>query len=376
MDRSVPVRTVAGVTSVTATQMPRLREALDGIPAYIPGRPAELPGDIITYKCSSNENPYPPLPGVLDVIATAATRVNRYPDLAAAALTEAIAVRFGVPTSHVSTGTGSVGVCQQILQAVAGPGDEVLYAWRSFEAYPILTQIAGAVSVQVPLAADERHDLAGMAAAITPRTRLILICTPNNPTGTAVHRDELERFLDLVPADTLVVIDEAYREFVRDPAVPDGVETYRDRPNVAVLRTFSKAYGLAGLRVGFAIAHEPVTAALRKTALPFGVNGIAQDAAIASLGAEEALLERVEALVTERTRVWEALREQGWDVPASEANFVWLRLGEQTPAFAAATAAAGVMVRPYGLEGVRVTVCEPAANDAFLRSAAGWRAGF
>ena len=375
MDRSVPVRTVAGVTSVTATQMPRLREALDGIPAYISGRPAELPGDVITYKCSSNENPYPPLPGVLDVIATAATRVNRYPDLAVAALTEAIAVRFGVPASHVSTGTGSVGVCQQILQAVAGPGDEVLYAWRSFEAYPILTQIAGAVSVQEPLAADERHDLAAMAAAITPRTRLILICTPNNPTGTPVRRDELESFLDRVPADALVVIDEAYREFVRDPAVPDGVEMYRDRPNVAVLRTFSKAYGLAGLRVGFAIAHEPVTAALRKTALPFGVNGIAQDAAIASLGAEDALLERVQALVTERTRVWEALREQGWDVPASEANFVWLRLGEQTPAFAAATAAAGVMVRPYGLEGVRVTVSEPAANDAFLRSAAGWRAG-
>ena len=375
MDRSVPVRTVASVTSVTASQMPRLREALDGIPAYIPGRPVELPGDIITYKCSSNENPYPPLPGVLDVIATAATRVNRYPDLAAAALTEAIAVRFGVPASHVSTGTGSVGVCQQILQAVAGPGDEVLYAWRSFEAYPILTQIAGAVSVQVPLAADERHDLAAMAAAITPRTRLILICTPNNPTGTAVHADELDRFLDRVPADVLVVIDEAYREFVRDPRVPDGVEVYRNRPNVAVLRTFSKAYGLAGLRVGFAIAHEPVTAALRKTALPFGVNSIAQDAAIASLGAEDALLERVEALVTERTRVLDGLRGQGWDVPASEANFVWLRLGEQTPAFAAAAAAGGLIVRPYGLDGVRVTVSEPAANDAFLRVAAVWRAG-
>ena len=366
---------MAGVTSVTAAQTPRLRETLDAIPGYIAGGPAELAGDIVTYKCSSNENPYPPLPGVLDVIATASMRVNRYPDLRAAALTEAIAVRFGVPASHVSTGTGSVGVCQQILQAVAGPGDEVLYAWRSFEAYPILTQITGARSVQVPLTADERHDLTALAAAVTPRTRLILICTPNNPTGTSVHRDELERFLDRVPADTLVVIDEAYREFARDPAVPDGVEVYRDRPNVAVLRTFSKAYGLAGLRVGFAIAHEPVTAALRKTALPFGVNGIAQDAAVASLGAEQALLERVEALVSERTRVWEALREQGWDVPASEANFVWLRLGEQTPAFAAATAAAGVIVRPYGLDGVRVTVCEPAANDAFLRAAAAWRAG-
>jgi histidinol-phosphate aminotransferase len=265
-----------------------------------------------------------------------------------------------------------VGVCQQILQAVAGPGDEVLYAWRSFEAYPILAQITGARSVQVPLTGDERHDLDAMAVAITDRTRLILICTPNNPTGTAAHRDELTRFLDRVPADCLVVIDEAYREFVRDPAVPDALEVYRDRPNVAVLRTFSKAYGLAALRVGFAIAHEPVTAALRKTALPFGVNGIAQDAAIASLAAEDALLERVEALVTERTRVWGALREQGWEVPVSEANFLWLRLGEQSSAFAAAAAAAGVMVRPYGFDGVRVTVSEPAANDAFLQAAADW----
>ncbi len=363
---------MTSVTQVTAARVPRLRGALDGIPAYIPGRPAGPAGDTVTYKCSSNENPYPPLPEVLEVIAAAATQVNRYPDMTAAALTEAIAVRFGVPATHVSTGTGSVGVCQQILQAVAGPGDEVLYAWRSFEAYPILSQITGARSVQVPLTGEERHDLDAMAAAITDRTRLILICTPNNPTGTAVHRDELMRFLDRVPADCLVVIDEAYREFVRDPAVPDGLGVYRDRPNVAVLRTFSKAYGLAALRVGFAIAHEPVTTALRKTALPFGVNGIAHDAAIASLAAEDALLERVEALVTERTRVWGALREQGWDVPVSEANFLWLCLGEQSSAFAAAAAAAGVIVRPYGLDGVRVTVSEPAANDAFLRAAADW----
>jgi histidinol-phosphate aminotransferase len=363
------------VTQLSAAQTPRLRRSLDGIPAYIPGRPAGLDRDLVTYKMSSNENPYPPLPGVLEVITAAATRANRYPDMTAAALTEAIAARFGVPASHVATGTGSVGVCQSILQAVAGPGDEVLYAWRSFEAYPILTQITGARSVPVPLTADERHDLSAMADAITDRTRLILVCTPNNPTGTVVHRGELERFLDRVPTDCLVVIDEAYREFVRDPAVPDGLQVYRDRPNVAVLRTFSKAYGLAALRVGFAVAHEPVTEALRKTALPFGVNGIAQDAAIASLAAEDALLERVEALVGERCRVAATLRKQGWDVPVSEANFVWLRLGEQTPPFAAAAAAAGCILRPYGLDGVRVTIAEPAANDAFLQVAAVWRAG-
>ena len=152
-----------------------------------------------------------------------------------------------------------------------------------------------------------------MADAITERTRLIFVCNPNNPTGTAVRRAELERFLDRVPSDVLVVLDEAYREFVRDAEVPDGIELYRDRPNVAVLRTFSKAYGLAGLRVGFAIAHEPVAAALRKTAVPFGVSQLAQDAAVASLRAEDELMGRVGALVGERARVHESAARPGLD---------------------------------------------------------------
>jgi histidinol-phosphate aminotransferase len=209
-----------------------------------------------------------------------------------------------------------------------------------------------------------------MAAAVTDKTRLVLLCSPNNPTGTAIRGVELERFLDRVPADVLVVIDEAYREFVRDPEVPDALEVYRDRPNVAVLRTFSKAYGLAGLRVGFAVAHEPVAAALRKTAVPFGVSSLAQTAAIASLHAQDELFERVEALVKERSRVSDALREQGWDQSASEANFVWLRLGERTSEFAAACEAAGVVVRPFADEGARVTIGETEANDIFLRVAA------
>jgi histidinol-phosphate aminotransferase len=186
-----------------------------------------------------------------------------------------------------------------------------------------------------------------------------------------VHRDELARFLDRVPSDVLVVIDEAYREFVRDPDVPDAIEVYRDRPNVAVLRTFSKAYGLAGLRVGFAIAHDPVAEALRKTAVPFGVSGLAQAAATASLQAEDELLERVEGLVKERSRVHDALRDQGWSqLPPSEANFVWLRLAERTADFAAACQSAGVVVRPFGQEGARVTIGEPEANDIFLTVAA------
>ncbi|CAM5639631.1 Putative phenylalanine aminotransferase OS=Streptomyces griseomycini OX=66895 GN=pat PE=3 SV=1 [Streptomyces griseomycini] len=247
---------------------PRLRAELEGIPTYKPGRPAAAGGPV-AYKLSSNENPYPPLPGVMETVTAAASSFNRYPDMACAALTAELSERFGVPASHLATGTGSVGVAQQLLQATSGPGDEVIYAWRSFEAYPIITQISGATSVQVPLTAGEVHDLDAMADAITDRTRLIFVCNPNNPTGTAVRRAELERFLDRVPDDVLVVLDEAYREFIRDPEVPDGVEIYRKRPNVCVLRTFSKAYGLAGLRVGFAIAHEPVAAALRKTAVPF-----------------------------------------------------------------------------------------------------------
>jgi histidinol-phosphate aminotransferase len=355
------------------TDRPRLRGALDGIPAYRPGRPATARDGAPAYKLSSNENPYPPLPSVLEAVREAATSFNRYPDMFATGLTAAIAERFDVPASHVATGTGSVGVLQQVVQSTAAEGDEVVYAWRSFEAYPIVVQISGARSVTVPLRPDEHHDLDAMADAITDRTRLVLVCSPNNPTGTAVRRAELERFLDRVPADVLVVIDEAYREFVRDPEVPDALDVYRDRPNVAVLRTFSKAYGLAGLRVGFAVAHEPVADALRKTAVPFGVSGLAQVAATASLRAEGELLERVEALVAERARVQDALREQGWSrVPASEANFVWLRLGERTEEFAAACEQAGVVVRPFAGEGARVTVGEPEANDLFLRVAKGF----
>src|ERR1700722_10780338 len=237
---------------VPAAQTPRFRPVLDSFVAYKPGRVTSSP-DGRSFRLASNESPYGPLPSVLDVIATAARDVNRYPDNGAQALIEAISARFGVPQAHIAVGCGSVGVTQQLLGAAVEPGDQVLYAWRSFEAYPTLADLSGAGSVRVPLR-DETHDLAAMADAITGRTRIIFICNPNNPTGTVVRRAELEEFLDRVPPDCLVVLDEAYREYVRDPGVPDGLSLYRDRPNVAVLRTFSKAYGLAGLRVGFMVA--------------------------------------------------------------------------------------------------------------------------
>jgi histidinol-phosphate aminotransferase len=346
---------------------------LDTVPAYKPGKaPVAATGQ--AHKLSSNESPFGPLPSVVEVIAEAASSVNRYPDNGAEALIGALAERFDVPAGHVAVGCGSVGVLKQLMEAVSDPGSEVLYAWRSFEAYPPLADLAHATSVRVALN-EETHDLAAMAKAITPRTRLILVCNPNNPTGTVVREQELTDFLDQVPADCLVVLDEAYREYIRDSGVPDGLDLYRDRPNVAVLRTFSKAYGLAGLRVGFLIGHEAVAEAVRKTMLPFTVNSVAQAAAIASLNAENELLERVESVVKERDRVSAALRADGWTVPDTEANFVWLRLGDHTTAFAESCEAAAVSVRPFAGEGARISVGTSAANDAFLALASAFPHG-
>ena len=343
---------------------PRFRSVLNQFAPYKPGRRvANAQGR--SFKLASNENPFGPLPSVTKAIAAAAAEVNWYPDNRAEALTEAIARRFDVPPAHIALGCGSVGVAQQLLAAAAEPGTEVLYAWRSFEAYPILVPLTGATDVRVPLK-DEAHDLAAMAAAITPRTRVIFVCNPNNPTGTVVHGGELTEFLAQVPADCLVVLDEAYAEYVRDPAVRGGIDLYRDHANVAVLRTFSKAYGLAGLRVGFLIGHEPVATAARATMLPFSVNSLAQTAALASLAAESELHERVDLAVKERARVRDELLAQGWTVPPSEANFVWLRLGADTQDFAAACADAGISIRPFGDEGARISVGTPEANDFFL----------
>jgi histidinol-phosphate aminotransferase len=343
---------------------PRFRSVLDQFAPYKPGRRvANAQGQ--SFKLASNESPFGPLPSVAKAIIAAAAEINWYPDNTAAALTEAIARRYDVPATHIALGCGSVGVAQQLLAAAAEPGTEVLYAWRSFEAYPILVALTGAADVRVPLR-DETHDLAAMAAAITPRTRVIFVCNPNNPTGTVVRTAELAEFLGQVPPDCLVVLDEAYTDYVRDPGVPNGIDLYRDYPNLAVLRTFSKAHGLAGLRVGFLIGQEPVAAAVRTTMLPFSVNSLAQTAAIASLAAEAELQERVDLAVKERARVRDELLAQGWTVPPTEANFVWLRLGGDTQDFAAACADAGVSIRPFGDEGARISVGTPEADDAFL----------
>ncbi len=354
---------------MSSERAPQVRQVIRDIPAYVPGRPpAPRPG-VTTYKLSSNENPNAPLPGVLEAAADAASRMNRYPDMGCSALYQALSARLDVPSSHLAAGTGSVAVLYHLLQAFCETGDEVVYAWRSFEAYPIAVSVTGARSVQVPLTEDARHDLDAMADAITDRTKAVIVCSPNNPTGPAVRRAELMAFLDRVPSHVVVVLDEAYREFVRDEDPFDGVEVYRSRSNVVAMRTFAKAYGLAGFRVGYAVAPEPIASAVRACALPFGVSSVAQAAAVASLEQEAALLERVEGIVGERARVVGALREQGWRVPDAQGNFVWLPLGDRTADFAAAAEEAGVMVRPFPDEGVRVSIGEPAGNDVLLEVA-------
>ena len=322
--------------------------------------------DIETYKISSNETPFEPPEAVRRAIERAAATVHRYPDPFSRRLTGALARRFDVAQEQIALGTGSVAVVGQLIWAAAGPGDSVVYPWRSFEAYPIWVQMTGARSVQVPLLADERHDLPLMLEAIDDSTRIVFVCNPNNPTGEAVRRDELTEFIDAVPSDVIVVLDEAYREFISDTDVPDGLDFFHGQNNVVVMRTFSKAYGLAGLRVGFAIAPEPIAEGMRKTALPFGVSSIAEDAALAALECEDELFERVRHLSQERDRVWQALADQGWDIHPSHANFVWLRLGERTQEFAQACDAAGITIRAFPDEGVRISVAEEEANDRVI----------
>lgn len=239
---------------------PRPRRALDDIPVYRPGKPAASEG----HKLSSNENPYAPLPGVMKRAEAELDRVNRYPDAGTTMLYDALSVRFEMAPDHFAAGTGSVAVLFALLHAYLEPGDEIVYAWRSFEAYPIAADLTGAKAARVPLRPDATHDLDAMAAAVTDRTRVVLVCTPNNPTGPVVGAAELATFLDAVPERVLVVVDEAYVEFVRDPDAASGLAELDARDNVVVLRTFSKAYGLAGLRIGYAIAQPDVAEAIRK----------------------------------------------------------------------------------------------------------------
>lgn len=354
-----------------------VRPVFDTLPSYAAGKPPAPVEGLTRYKLSSNENPLGPVPEVARVLAEF-DAVHRYPDPLSTALRTALAGQLGVDAEDIVTGAGSLGALNQILKTFAGVNadgvqDEVIYAWRSFEAYPILVGIMGARSVQVPNLPNGAHDLDAMAAAITDRTRLILVCTPNNPTGPAVTESQIRAFLAKVPATVPVVIDEAYFEFCAASSIPEGEEPplngldiYRDYPNVIILRTFSKAQGLAGLRVGYSISHPQITRHLRVAATPFAVSALAERAAVASIEHQEAVMARVSHIVAERERVTARLRELGYEFPGTYANFVWLPLGERTGEFVDLMNRNALSVRAFGSEGVRVSIGEIEANDRFL----------
>ena len=316
------------------------------------------------FKLSSNENPFAPIAAVLEAIADSS--INRYPDGAATTLRSKIAERHGVSPDNVHVGAGSVAILAQLITAAAGAGDEVIYSWRSFEAYPGLVTVAGATSVRVPNTPDHRHDLLGMAAAITDRTRVILVCSPNNPTGSIVTKSEFDAFMARVPENVLVILDEAYAEFVTDTDAVVGPPLLATYPNLVVLRTFSKAFGLAGLRVGFALGPQYIMDAARSAAIPLSVIEPAQRAAIVSLEHESELLERVAALAELRDEIWNALVEQGWDAPRPHGNFIWLPTGDHTAWASEVFSEHGIVVRALAPEGLRVSVGERESVDKLL----------
>lgn len=341
-----------------------IRPEIAVLPAYKQGRQAAADA----FKLSSNENPFPPLPGVVEAVQ-AQTAFNRYPDATALAVRAVLANRFGTTVDEVHVAPGSVAILHELAKATSGPGDEIVYAWRSFEAYPGVVTVAGATSVQVPNRADGGHDLDAMAAAVTERTRMVIVCTPNNPTGPVVTGAEFEAFMARVPSSVLVVLDEAYAEFVTEPTAVRGAPLLERYPNLVVLRTFSKAYGLAGLRVGYALGPTYVLDAVRACAIPLSVTAQGQAAALASLERESELLARVSEIAALRDRIVTSLREQGWDVPDAQGNFVWLPTGELTAHAAERFEQAGIIVRAFGNEGIRVSIGEHEAVGTLLETA-------
>ena len=360
-----------------------IRPDLSSLPAYVPG--TSQPGAL---KLASNESSLSPLPSVSAVINDATSNLNRYPDMASGALRGKLAQWLGVNLDNVAVGNGSSALCQQLVQATCKDGDEVVYAWQSFEAYPILCKIAGAVGVGVPLKRG-RHDLKAMSEAIGERTRLVFVCNPNNPTGTTVSRDEFREFMGRVPEDVTVVLDEAYVEYNRDAESPVALEELQRYPNLAVCRTFSKAYGLAGLRLGYLVGPEGLVEAVNKVGIPFGVNALAQAAGVASVDAQAELAARVDATVVERERVEAYLAgvapagagsagaaggaadgAEGSEplTYPSQANFVWLNAGERAEALDEALKREGVVARCFAGEGVRVTVTTAEETDVLLRA--------
>lgn len=358
--------TTPDITPHDDTPVVRLRPEILATAPYRQGKPAPANA----FKLSSNENPFETHPAIVEAIASAA--INRYPDATAAKLSDRLAARFGVSRQNVHVGSGSVAILAQLMQAAAAPGDEILYSWRSFEAYPGLVTVSGASSVRVPNLSDHRHDLVAMAAAITERTRVAIVCTPNNPTGTIVTADEFARFMASVPANLLVILDEAYVEFITNSDAVNGADLTAKYPNLVILRTFSKAYGLAGLRVGYAVGDERILDAARATAIPLSVTQAAESAALAALDHEGELMERVAVIARRRDEVFDAVSKQGWaelgrPIPRSHANFLWFPTGEHTAAANDIFLGNGIVGRMLPPEGIRISIGEPESVEKLLQ---------
>lgn len=329
-----------------------IRKTILGIADYTPGAASENPSDA---KLSSNENPFAPLPSVRAVIGEAALAANRYPDNECVQVRQKLSTLYDILPEAIAVGCGSIGLLHQVLLALVDPGDEVIYGWPSFEAYPILCAQVGAKTMQVELT-DSSLDLTAIGQAVTSRTKVIIICNPNNPTGTIVTRESFEKFLSTVPPDVLVVLDEAYYEMSTDSECPDGLDYISDFRNVLVLRSMSKAFGLAALRIGYAAASPDLIRILLRASLPFAVSSLAQVAAIASIDHYDELLERVTRIVTFRDQLQERLSELQTHVPESQANFFWLPVGDRVADLYKALSAQGVITRPRPPHGLRISI--------------------
>lgn len=354
--------------------MPRFRSDLEGLVTYVPGRPIEEvareagvePSEII--KLASNENPEGPFPGVVDAVARVAAGSNRYPDTDAFELMGALSAEIGVDTRQLWLGSGSVGLLGCIAYGIGGPGTSAVYAWPSFVMYRIISRWAFAQAIEVPLDDELTHDLDAMRSAVRDDTTIVYLCNPNNPTGTVVRGDSVESFVESLPESVLVVVDEAYHDFVDDPSYRSAVPLALSRPNVVVLRTFSKIFALAAHRIGYAVGDAATLDNLRRTQAPFSVGVAAQTAALVSLGQDDELKRRVEANAQGRRHLLKAVAERELPHAVSQANFVYVKIGDDSALVAAKFTKQGIIIRPMSHGWIRVTVGLPSENEAFAKA--------
>jgi histidinol-phosphate aminotransferase len=352
--------------------MPTFRQDLRALAPYVPGRPIEdvagemgIPPDQIV-KLASNESPDGPFPGVNEAVAGTLANSNRYPDNDAPQLLDALSKWLGVPNDHLWLGAGSVALLSHIALAAGGPGTSSLFAWPSFVMYRNVSRWAMTESVEVPLTPDFLHDLEAMSTAVRENTTVVYLCNPNNPTGTIITGDAMDWFVGAVPERVLVVVDEAYSDFVTDPSYRTSVSLAMEQPNVVVLRTFSKIFALAAHRVGYAVGQPATLAELRKTQIPFSISQVAQTAATVSVGDQAEHRRRVEANAIGRHHLLGALEERGIPHSESHANFVYLRIGEDSAAVGDDFMTRGVIVRPMSRGWLRVTVGGGPENQRFV----------